>query len=181
MDVSRVTLTNETRLAMENNPLLKDGRAKSKFRKAKILEYIRSKPAGSHFGIGELITAGGYTSKQYGTGWAFIQRMVKDKIIWIEKTDKFKKLVTIPGDAKTVAEATKPKAESKKPEEKNVVNDDLQKPDREHLGVYSPNKPTLKIEVPKKLYRVEDIRGRAKQFAWEHNSDSLRDFIATLR
>lgn len=165
MDASKVTIGTETRLAMMNNPLLTSRKAKSKFRQQRLLDYIRSKPAGTTFGMNELIAVAGYTEKQYATGWAWVNRLARDKIIWIEKNNKFKKLVTIPSDSHLLNEPEQPNASAEEPE--------VPQPEAE--------KPTGLVGNVTVLYTVEDIVHNAKQFAWEHNSDSLRDYVASLQ
>lgn len=94
VEASKVTISQATL----NGPLMTRKR-KLNLRRNLILEYIRSKPAGTPISTSELIRAGQY--KSHGSGWQQIQTMKKKKLLVQENIPKsHKSLWHIPGDAK---------------------------------------------------------------------------------
>lgn len=165
MQASRVVISRETRNEMANNPLFKSRKAKSRFRAQKIIEYINSKPSGTKFGISELIAVAGYTESQYATGWAFVKRLQKSGILWIEKTNHFKKDVFVMKNADG----------SKVAKTKEMATDVIS-----NAGTSSSIEIAPTVELPKEVDFREKVKTLAKDFSWNNNSDSLREFVNTL-
>ena len=159
MEVSKITISPQTRMLQASS--LSKGK-RSKLREELIKEYIRSKPAGYEFSIGDLLRAGGYTNNQYGTGWAFVQRMIKAKrIIGLGKSPgKRKQAYAIPGDA-LVNTKEGPKL-NPEPITSALISEKI---DKSH--------------IPQNL-GLRWVEDEARQFAWLENSDSLRQFIDYL-
>lgn len=147
---------------------------KLKLRRQLILDYIRSKPAGTPISTSELIKAGQY--KSHGSGWQQLQTMKKKGILIQEQIPKsYKSIWTIPADAHTI----KPKdyiLSDERPYGVDSAVDSAQKPVEQTEPL-----PKGVVGTVQTLYTVENIVQNAKQFAWERNSDSLRDFIASLQ
>lgn len=179
MQASKVSLNAEMLEAMAS-PLLSE-KKKKQLRKSRIITYIKSKPPGTPIAIDQLIYEAGYSrvfsthSVSYKKGWGLVQQMVANKEIIREKIPgkRGQALYFIPGDAQLVR--TVPKYEPPKP--KALIK----------LG--QPNTLDLPPKLKDKLLqpRPEEINDpyqefilKAKKFAWDNNSDSLRAFIATL-
>jgi hypothetical protein len=137
------------------NKLGKKG--KVRLRQNAVKDYIHSKEAGHLFSWADLIYSAGYNKREYGSGWSFVKRMVQNDVIRIvdEKPGRGKQEFIVVGDDKVIID--------KKP---TVTEEPF---DRGPIVL----KETLASE--------EYIIDLAKKFAWEHNSDSLRGFIATLK
>lgn len=159
MEASKVTINQ----ALLDNKLGKKG--KVRLRTNGVKDLIRSKEAGHLFSYRDLIYAAGYREDQYGTGWAFIKRLIKNNKIKIvdEQPGKRKQAYCVPGDVQT---RPGPYGTTIPPEEPKPQEAD------------APKGLVGNVEV---LYSIENIVHNAKQFAWEHNSDSLREFIASMQ
>lgn len=170
MQASRVTISPKT---LELNGLSR--KRKSQLRTESVKEFLRSKPAGTTVTISHLMSAAGYNPRtSYGVGWAFIGRLLRDKVIVCDDplSKKFEKSYSIPGDTHTVKPA------NWKPSDNppyGVPKEATEKPQ-----TFETEKPGL-VGTVQTLYTVENIVQNAKQFAWERNSDSLRDFIASMQ
>lgn len=170
MEASKVTISPQTL----NGPIMTRKR-KLKLRRSLILEYIRSKPAGTPISTSELIQAGQY--KSYGSGWQQLQTMKKKGIIIQEQIPKsYKSIWIIPGDARVSKPATEDWKLSKNPPY-GIPKEVTEKPQEFQTDAV----PKGVVGTVQTLYSVENIVQNAKQFAWERNSDSLRDFIASLQ
>ena len=170
MEASRVVISRETRQQLANNPLFTSRKAKSRFRAQRIIDYVNSKPSGATFGISELLSVAGYTDSQYATGWAFVRRLEKSGILWIEKNNKFKKQVVVCKNAdgsklSTVKQVKEPRTEETVSPE--VIEE---KAKRAEIAM---------IDERKAIFR-EEVKTLAKEFAWSNNSDSLREFVNSL-
>lgn len=159
MEASKVTINPE----LLNSPIMTRKR-KLKLRRNLIFEYIRSKPAGTPIPTSALVNAAQY--KSHGSGWQQIQTMKAKGLLIQEKIPKSNNSIwTIPGDAYVV-----------KPAERPYGVDPEAKPAASTEGL-----PKGLVGEVQTLYSVENIVQNAKQFAWERNSDSLRDFISSLQ
>lgn len=178
MQASKVTLSRETRAEIASNPLLHSRKAKSRFRAQKIIDYINSKPSGHKFGTVELISVAGYTDDQYASGYAFVKRLQKDGILWIEKNNKFKKGFVVCKNADGSKLNTVKVSEPKKHE---IPEETVEKVSDEDKIVEEKAKQAemCMISERNESFRNE-VKSLAKDFAWDHNSDSLREFINKL-
>ena len=159
MNVSKLTITQETREKL-NNPALSPIR-KRELREQMIIESIRKAVGGTRTKQ-ELIAAAGFspigTSNEYANGLALITSMVKRGLITHNDTSSFKKNWTVLADVKT-RPIIKPKPE--------VIAKEVVQPE-----------PELVVEErPKVQVNKGTLLNLAKEFAWEKNSDSLREFI----
>ena len=185
MEVSRVSFTQQTRQAMSNPNLSR--KKKLKLRQQLVFEYIRSKPAGTPLTIIELARAGGW--KPGAGGWNGINNMIKNKLL--VKSDapgERGSIWTISADARVVnpgfAKVTT------NPETVNEVRNESGKPEcRCSVFPFTPHSHLTTDKVSENIrpdvkqpfvYTKGYFTDKAKQFAWEHNSDSLREFISTL-
>lgn len=153
MEASKVTFFRETQARM-SSPVL-DAKKKRKLKIERVKEYVRSKPAGTKFQYVDLIYAAGYNAaqeKQYNAGYAFIKGLDAKGIIKIEKTNKYRKEVTIPSDANAQTPLKKIVNQLPKPENTRVISITEIEQKARNLSWHNPDK---------------------------HND--LRAFIATLR
>lgn len=136
-----------------NGPLMTKAR-KKKLREQIVMEYIQSKPAGARIITDEFKNICRF--KHNGQTHNFINGMVKKGLINKDLLDGSR------GRRYSYSVRT-----TKSPRPNTVVEKAI----------------TLGQEIEKHKAKEEnmDIVAKAKQFAWERNSDSLRDFIATLQ
>jgi DNA-binding transcriptional regulator GbsR (MarR family) len=151
MEVSKLTVSTET---LANNTLTHS--KKRKLREEAIMALIESKPNGKGITLAEF----GHVAHLNGSSsvWQFLNRMVKSGMITKE---------SIPGSRKCYYTTTRTV---------NTVKPKVEKISELELAPSPENVFTEKAEMNVKLF----IK-KAKVFAWEHNSDSLRDFISTLQ
>lgn len=152
MEVSKLSFTEETRLKLQNPTLTRKRR--NELRTELIIDYIRNKPQGTPISIKELCSAARYPSNKYKTGYGHIQKMIQRGLISQERTGpgrRAKGIYTVIGDAKKIVQST------------------------------TPTKPVIVKPKTIEPTNTQHIVEAAKKFAWEHNSDSLRAFIATLQ
>lgn len=169
MNASKVTLSANMMEAMARPGMTRKHRQKLRVQAVK--DYIRSKPAGTPITIADLALVAGYRSA--GSGSTAINKLVSKGVLAKTKDiDSFKWIWTVPGDVH-VSSTTNPAFEMK--------------PDAKPYGIDQDIKPSTEKNPPKglagsvqTLYSVENIVANAKQYSWEHNSDSLRGFISTL-
>lgn len=160
MIASKLVITSETRAKL-NNPVLTPAK-KLELREQLIVEYIRKnlRPITKQ----ELIVAGGYnasaTSQSYANGLNLITRMIKRNVISHNNTKEFRKLWTVTEDVKV------------RPIAQKITELPAMIPKDSKLSQYQ-----LTLEPVQEL-KKESLIDMAKQWAWENNSDSLRDFIA---
>lgn len=162
MDATRVTISKET---MEANKLNRHSKHARLLKEESVKALVRNTPAGEGLTLRHLMAAAGYNPKtDYQAGMQFVYGCVKRGVI--KRSDPseitFKKTYFVPEDAKT----------SRPAETFTLKSTDEPKVEEKPKGLIG------NVEV---LYKVEDIVHNAKQFAWEHNSDSLREFIASLQ
>jgi hypothetical protein len=165
MQASKLSFFESTKFQLNSNPILKSKSAKSKLRRTRVIDFIKEYPVGSKFTKSDLIYAAGYTQQQYGQGFAFIQRMEKDGIIFIENTKKFKKEV-------------------------NVLKDPRQDGRTTVIAPPATDEPVPTEDAPedaedevmaKDIDFIIKIEKIARTFAWKENSDSLREFVKSLK
>lgn len=159
MEASKVTLNQDMRNAL-NNPIL-DKKKKRELKIKRIKEYIMSKPNGTKMSMKDLMYEAGYdVDRQYAVGWVFVNNLIKKRIIIATDIPKsMKKTFVVPGT--TIKEPDNPVESSNTPEDDAMVVSDVSE---------------------KKNYKlIEVVEAKAKQFAWENNSDSLREFIKFLK
>lgn len=171
MDASRISFSNHTR-EMLANPIL-DKKKKSQLRENRVKDYIRSRPHGAAK-LYDLIAAAGYrvdVPGQYASGWAFVNRMVRDGVIRKQDLEdeprSYLKQWVIPEDAKIIKPANVPEEGNKT---ENPVDES---PDR--------GQALFTVATSIAQFSHEDLLTKAKKFAWERNSDSLREFMTWLQ
>lgn len=166
MEVSKLSFTQHTRDLLNARPLSRT--AKGKLRKQRIIEYIRELPFGE-CQKADLITAGGWdisNQPQYSSGWTFLKGLEKKKVIKMSdgtnpKNFNVKKWEVV-ADIKTI----KPRS---------TFQEILDKP-------MFPDVPKLEpVIMPEKEVPSGDLLEQAKNFAWNTNSDSLREFVAWIK
>ncbi len=158
MEVSRVTFTRETK-AMLTNPILNRTK-RSRLRIQRLKEYVDSFPNGHEFRMKELIEACGYDHMQNATGWQFINTAAKNK--------KFKLMPTNVRGKYNVFFGVEPSRVNQVPKP-----DVLKIPKPTPGSTFTINKSYDDV--------ISEVVEKARKFAWDHNSDSLREFIATLQ
>jgi hypothetical protein len=147
MDASKVTIAKQT---LHNSLLSQKDRIR--LRRERVVEYIRSVPAGTPIKPVDIMRHAGIDLSS-ATRTAFFNSMVRDGIITKEPvfgTHKF--TFTVVGDAKTIVPP--------KPKEEPVVEE--------------ADKPADEVAVRSDTTTLESL---AKEFAWKNNSDSLREFV----
>lgn len=170
MIASKVTFSSKTREMLNYRPLSQGD--KSKLRKRRVKEFIRELPTGEAQ-TKELIAAAGYDisrDSQYATGWQFIKGMTRRKEIGYNDGPASQKLVKhwyIPGDAKTTNKV--PKREE----------DEGDKPEPKHEDA-DKGKDEMTTLPPASLHSAQTLLHQAKEFSWQQNSDSLREFLRWL-
>ncbi len=156
MNVTKLTISQETREKL-NNPVLTPMK-KRELREEMIKDSIRSAVGGVRTKQ-ELVAAAGYNpdakSSNYASGIGHIGSMVKRGIISHNNTNAFRKTWVVCEDVKTKA------VENKSQMPVPIIPKDIM----------------VIREEPTDVDRVKLI-DMAKQWAWDNNSDSLRDFIA---
>jgi len=173
MIASKLTFNSEMLEAL-SSPMLTP-KKKRDLRKRRVIDYIKAHE-GEDIHIATLIREAGYNPRyiegddSYKNGWALIENMVKSKLIYREKgkvrgfaryraTRWARPLLPT---TSTIASGTA----------KNIPHD---KP----AGIKG-----LVMEIPvdyeRNIPKYEIFIDKAKKFAWDNNSDSLRDFIKTL-
>lgn len=182
MIASKVSFSQHTKELLNARPLSRT--AKSKLRRQRIVEYIRELPFGEcqrH----ELITAGGWNisdQSQYSSGWSFIKGLQNKNVIRMSDgtnpRNTYVKKWEVVADTRVT-----------KPADHTVTNDHgkMTYPagDGETtLGVRTdgalPPRPPMPMLEPV-ITQPDDLLEQAKNFAWNTNSDSLREFVAWLK
>lgn len=154
MEVSKVTLTDQTRARLQNPTL---GRLRrQELRRELVMEYIKTKPNGSIFTTGEINKVAFPEGHLRSNVLKFIKAMKRDHLIDIEAIPNTYKYILIPTDATTV----------KKPEQK-----------LEPVWKAAPESEQPTTQASDAPMTLSDY---ARDFAWEKNSDSLREFITFM-
>jgi hypothetical protein len=182
MIASKVSFSTHTKEMLNARPMSRTHRAK--LRRQRIVEYIRELPFGE-CKKADLIMAGGWdmsVSSQYANGWSFIERMVKNKVIRMTEGTNLKnsyiKKWEVVADTRIVKPAT------------TVTNDHGKMTYPESDGEislkkdgYLPPRPSLQLEpvIPEEEPKPINLVDAAKDFAWNTNSDSLREFVAWVK
>lgn len=150
MEASKVSI-NPDFIRFEKMPRGK----KTALRRQNVIDLIKSKPLGTPIVLSEFQAVTGHTTET--SAWALIKTMIKKKkISRVAVEGRVNKFCYVVNDAKTVkpaAIAAPPHATPEKPAE-----------------TAAPRARTT--EMPAK-----NLTSYAREFAWESNSDSLRDFI----
>lgn len=162
-EVARVEIAPET---MIKNTLSR--KRKMELRQEAIVAFINSKPIGTRFRMRELIKAAGYDSdsvSQYQSGFTFVDRLTKNGTLKREKVPK--------STAHHYWVIQQPQPISfKGAEEVDTTSGEPQEPVVELPIMEVPSDVTIKD--------VTELVSKAKQFAWDSNSDSLREFVGWL-
>lgn len=170
MQASKISFFNETREKL-NNPIL-DWKKKRELKIARVIEYIESKPTGTRFKLSDLGEAAGYRiteMKDRQAGYAFIKQLGNGGVLNIEKTGKWKKLVTVPDNRHqpipNVAHVSDlPDSTAPQPGDSLEVLGDAED-----------------MEISRDIAFIIRIEKAARQFSWKENSDSLREFVKSLK
>lgn len=187
MIASKVSFSQHTKELLNARPLSRT--AKSKLRRQRIVEYIRELPFGEcqrH----ELITAGGWNisdQSQYSSGWSFIKGLQNKNVIRMSDgtnpRNTYVKKWEVVADTRVT-----------KPADHTVTNDHgtMTFPAADGVKTLEPTvaqridfkletdatSPDIKI---KEVTLPDDLLELAKNFAWNTNSDSLREFVVWVK
>jgi hypothetical protein len=174
MEASKITFSQHTKAALNARPMSKA--AKAKLRRERVKDFIRSQPAGTIIKQTDLAIAAGYDKSQ-GHGWAFINRMVKNKHIDKDTSEGVSKPSwTVRGDAKI-----KPPLKAELPKDMPEVADKTPESVAAKIAKQLPKFDMHLTEIDQlKEVSAGMVTQQAKEFAWTYNSDSLRDFIKWL-
>lgn len=175
MQASRVSFFAETRMKLDN-PVL-DFMKKRNLKIERVKEFIREQPAGTKLKFEDVIGAAGYMTndtKSYGAGYAFVRGLWKSGIIEIEDTVKHLKLFTIPSDAINKVEEL-PVETTPEPGDEVVVEDKQEEQEQAHVTFTRLEYQVVDVE---EVRRIENL---AREFSWSNDSDSLREFIKSLK
>lgn len=104
-----------------------------------------------------MIEACGYVGNQYGTGWQWLRTASKNNKFKLVETTRRGFVEIYFDNGKT----------------KKIYNGGVSE-DKSHPS------SSETVLITRKDFSRDEIFTLAKQFAWEHNSDSLRDFIKSL-
>lgn len=177
MEVSKLTLSEEMIKAMHNPGITQ--KHKRELREKLIIDYIRNKPSGTKITKAALCRAAQYndTPNEQAKGYHLISQMIKKSVIaFIEPGKKTNNGVEwyIPGDAKETHVTIRPIAKSEVIDSTHKVEVDLKQDDED------AKESTKESEKELGMSRFE-FEYLAKLFAWEENSDSLREFVKWLK
>lgn len=177
MIASKVSFSQHTKEMLNARPLSQ--KHKIKLRKQRILEFIRELPHGE-CQKADLIAAAGWdisVSNQYANGWAFVDRMKKNKVIQMSDgsnpRNSYIKKWEVVADIHVTKPADIPRVEPPK-----------KLPLAGGIGVSTPSVGTPLPILERVVVADEpsgDLLEQAKNFAWNTNSDSLREFVAWLK
>jgi hypothetical protein len=205
MMASKVSFSAHTKEMLNARPLSR--KHKAGLRRQRIVEFIRELPYGE-CKKSDLIEAAGWdisVKQQYANGWSFIERLRKYKVIQMSegsnpKNSYIKKWVVM-GDVHIVRPAhadigpgyTHSEGDNclNKPTKRTIINNhgDMMYPEGDgEISIkedgYLPPRTALQLEPvipveeePKPINLLE----AAKEFAWNTNSDSLREFVAWVK
>lgn len=167
MEASRVTISPETLQTQRDsvNSIVGYRKRKTILKDESIKTLVRNTPAGKGLTASKLMSVAGYdptNTNSYQAGMQYILGAIRrGVIVRVDPSEKtFKKQYFVPDDVHTVNKQ-RPRAKATDEEKKLEIPGE-----------------TLAISTE---VVVDVIVAKAKQFAWEHNSDSLREFIATLQ
>lgn len=164
-----------------------------KLRRKQALDLIQKRPKNSVIRISEFSKAIGMTS--YGSVYNFLQKLQTDGYIRREPATGFKSLYTYEvlkrdvmfeaeyakqQEAKKMSEPDQTPAEEIVAEDNQAVSADEAEKVEELPTTTNPSPLVASTHVESKLDWF-DIEMKARKFAWEHNSDSLREFIKWSR
>lgn len=152
MEVSKISFTEETRQKLQS-PML-DRKKRQELRRRLALELIKSKPNGSEFSTREFTRACFKEGSATTNTLRFVKQMERDGLIAIEAIPNSYKYIVMSRDATTIVAPKVPKV-------KPLWKDG--------------EKPATEVVAPAAVF--DDIVELAKQFAWEENSNDLREFI----
>lgn len=178
MQASKVSFFSETKLAL-TNPILSK-KKKRELRINRLKDYIRSQPVGTTFRMMDLMAAAGYdpaNSGQYASGFGFLTALNKRGIIDIERTTSYQKLVTIPGDETTRKISDLPEVTTPEKDEEVVATSQEEDKPSEQREIHFTRLEYQVVDVE----TVRMIENLAREFSWTHDSDSLREFIKSIK
>lgn len=153
MLVSKVTISPITKQLNSLTPI-----KRKQLRREAIMNYINSKPAGTPITTRDLQTAAQISA--YPTAYSFIRAMISDGHIGRTQIGNSRKYEYYVRETDTYT---------------------LDKPDKviktplTTTYQYEPDEEVTEAEVQKAP--SDDLKDQAIRFAWEHDSDSLREFI----
>ena len=169
MIASKVSFSAHTREMLNARPLSRTH--KSRLRQQRIVEYIRELPLGE-CKKSDLIAAAGWDMSvlnQYANGWQLIESMRKKNVIRMTDGSDPKNSYIKKWEVVADIHVTKPAVEPRKSFE-------------EVTGVpIAPTLPQLEPVIETPITVPDDLLEQAKNFAWNTNSDSLREFLAWLK
>jgi hypothetical protein len=179
MYASKVSFSNQTRALINARPMGRNQRVK--LRQQRVKDFIRETPNGEARKR-DLIEAAGFNTKnekEYQRGWAIVGTMIRRGDI-VENDgsnpkNSYLKQWTIPSDVTVTnrnGELTYPDGDGKtilRPTDDPMTVNELKEEEKPQSGV-------VMVETVNLSGRA--LTDMAKQFAWTHNSDSLREFIA---
>lgn len=185
MIASKVSFSQDTLAQLNARPL--NRAEKSRLREKRVKEYIRQLPSGTLIPVSELIAAAGYfgSEKAYRSGYQFIYGLKQRGTIVSSNNGTFKQEWTIPEDAQIINEVfptslLKQTVKTVKvaPEEADLQEVLEATGSGTHTVPAGVDTPTTKALTPQGNLSVVEM---ARHFAWEYNSDSLREFIRHLQ
>ncbi len=166
MEASKVIISHDMQDYI-NNPKISTVR-RMQLRADRVVEYIKSKPAGEYIKKLDLVHAAGYiTENSRARGYLFIDSLISSKKIYCHQDSRARMSWSV-NDSK-VSNTEKPSEKLDKPKKPPVK-------DKEELS-------ESKVDITKSRgvkKQLADIKYEAQQFAWNYSSDSLREFINYL-
>lgn len=171
MQASKLTLSPEMLEAINKPGLTR--KQKTKLRVNAIKDFIRSQPVGTPLSVKEIVEAGGYQS--YGSGSVAVSKFIKKGFISRHKSsESYKSVWSIPGDANVVVPPL-PKEDWHTPENVERKIDELPEVETPILG------DAEDMELGRDMAFIIRVQKAAMTFAWKDNSDSLREFVKSLK
>lgn len=132
-----------------------DRAKRTKLRRQNIIDLIKSKPYGTPIKLAEFAYVAQCTD---ASAYALIKTMIKKGIISKDYISRFRITYSVNSEPRTITPAQKPTAAPQAALE-------LEPPVVAETSAEPVTAPTRSLE------------DYAREFAWEHNSDSLREFI----
>lgn len=169
MEVSRLSISPTTM-----NLTKLSGKKKNHLRRKLIVEYIQSKPAGEIIRMDELRQVAKLSTRANAD--AFVNRMIRDGVIGRYKADKPRTYYySVIGTVRTKKLAAQPERLTIDNHEHTYLDGVCERCGLLQKTIEQPS------ERPKEQIATNHLlTDYAKQFVWERNSDSLRDFVAYM-
>lgn len=166
MEASKVIISQDMQDYI-NNPKISTER-RMQLRADRVVEYIKSKPAGEYIKKLDLVHAAGYvTENNRARGYSFIDSLISSKKISCHQDSRTRMSWSV-NDSK-ISNTEKPSANLDKPKKPPIK--DSEEPSKNEIDI--PRGCRVKKQLA-------DIKYEAQQFAWNYSSDSLREFINYL-